>query len=131
MGERRLEIDPHLQDLVLRTPPNWTAIGFLAALSLVHLSIATMSFLREHWEGYLSLALGVVFAVAALACWMSCCEIAIRRTERRVRLRSGYRRLSLERSIPFEHVQAVRLMLASGNHPTACRIELSQLVVCR
>ncbi|MGH7213536.1 MAG: hypothetical protein ACREIT_02050, partial [Tepidisphaeraceae bacterium] len=40
-------------DLTLRSPPNWTAVGFFGCLALLHYSIAVPSFWRGHTEGYL------------------------------------------------------------------------------
>lgn len=114
---------PALRDLTLRTPPNWTAVCFFAFLGALHLSIALPAFYHQRWEGFLSLAFGVLFIGVALLCWLVCSELTIQRTPRRIRLRTGYRRLCIERFIPFQSVHGVRLMLMPGKS-SASLIEL-------
>ena len=110
--------------VVLRSPPNWTAIIFFLALGLLHLGFATSSFAAGRPEGYLSLFFGTAFTAVAFACWMACCEVAVIPIDRRVRLSTGFRRFRFERFVPFDHVRAVRLTLSPnrGNHDS--RIEL-------
>ena len=126
---RELEADPlspaaRTTPVVLRSPPNWTGIIFFLALGLLHLGFATSSFVAGHPEGYLSLFFGSAFSLISLACWLATFELAVLPMDRRVRLRTGYRRFRLERFIPFEQVRAVRLTLSPnhGNHDS--RIEL-------
>lgn len=110
--------------LILRTPPNWTVIGFLGALGLLHLTIWTIAILHHHTEGYLSLAFGCIFVLASFAAWLSTFEIAVLPIERRVRLRMGYKRLCGERSIPFAKIRGVRLTLTPDPDHANGHVEL-------
>jgi hypothetical protein len=105
---------PRFGSLVLRTPPNWTAVGFLLMLGAVHLSIAIPSLLKGRWEGYLSLILGTLILSAGVTCGRVGCEVAVLPAERRVRLRTGLRKLHYERSVPFSAVRGVRLTICGG-----------------
>src|SRR5438552_3413634 len=100
-------------NLIIRGTPNWTGVWFFCALGLMHLTIWTWALVRGRSEAYLSLAFGTIFELAAVSCWLSRFEIAILPAERRVRLRTGYRRLRFERSVPFRHVRGVRLTMAN------------------
>lgn len=111
-------------DLRLRTPPNWTAVLFFAALGAVHLSIAIPAFYHQRWEGFLSLALGLLFVLVAVVSRLVNCEYIIARAQRRIRVRSGYGRLSVERSIPFAAVHGVRLTIIGRDAPLACRVQV-------
>ncbi len=115
---------PILRDITLRTPPHWSAICFFAALGALHLSIAIPAFYRGRWEGFLSAAFGVIFSCAAGLCWLVYSDVTIEQRARRIRLRTGYRRLCIERFIPFQNVHGVRLMMLPGRSPAACRIAL-------
>ena len=61
---------PVARDVVLRTAPNWTAVCFLLGLASLHLSIAIPAFYHRRWEGFLSMAFGVVFICVSLLCWL-------------------------------------------------------------
>ena len=111
-------------DLTLRTPPNWTAVLFFAALGGVHLSIAAPAFYHHRWEAFLSLAFGVLFLVVAVVCRLVNCEFTIVRGQRRIRVRTGYRRLCHERYIQFASVHGVRLTMIGRDAPLACRVEV-------
>lgn len=115
---------PATRDIILRTPPNWTAVCFFAGLAALHLSIALPAFYNGRWEGFLSLAFGVIFTGVAVLCWLVCSDMTIERSAQRIRLRTGYRRLCLERFIPFKNVHGVRLMMMPGKSPLASSIEL-------
>jgi hypothetical protein len=111
-------------DLVLRTAPNWTAVGFLALLGMLHLSIAIPAFVAGHWEGYLSLMLGTTFIV--VSCVASRCryEMSVFPSVRQIRLRSGVGPLCFERCVSFSCITAVRLTLGHGERSANSRIEL-------
>ncbi|HEY8666558.1 MAG TPA: hypothetical protein VIL86_07835 [Tepidisphaeraceae bacterium] len=113
MSDRGLQTTPHAMDVVLRSPPNWTAVGFFAGLAFLHFSIAIPAFIRGHWEGYLSLLFAIIFSTAALISARARYELAVLGSQRRLRLRTGLRRLHFERSIGFDGIRAVRLM--TGN----------------
>ncbi|HEV2293922.1 MAG TPA: hypothetical protein VGR35_08695 [Tepidisphaeraceae bacterium] len=115
---------PATRDLTLRTPPNWTAICFFAFLGVLHLSIAIPAFYHGRWEGFLSLVFGVIFVNVALLCWLVRSDLTIEQSRRRIRLRTGFRRLCIERFIPFQSVHGVRLMMMPGKSPSASSIEL-------
>ncbi|HYO08256.1 MAG TPA: hypothetical protein VER17_04740 [Tepidisphaeraceae bacterium] len=111
-------------DVTLRSPPNWTAVLFFAGLASLHLYLATSAFLHHRWEGFMSLIFGLGFSGVSLACWLVCSDVTILAGERRLRLRTGVRRLCLERSVPFAQVRSVRLTLLHPRQPTSARIEL-------
>jgi hypothetical protein len=114
---------PVVRDVVLRTAPNWTAVCFFLGLASLHLSIAIPAFYHRRWEGFLSMAFGVVFICVSLLCWLITSEISIQRADRRIRLSTGVGRLSIQRFIPFQSVHGVRLMM-EGKSPASSRIEL-------
>src|SRR5436305_13447531 len=76
-------------DVVLRSPPNWTAVGFFGLLGLLHLSISIPPLIGGRWEGYLSLAFGTIFVVVSAVSTRLRFELAVRPSDRRVRLRYG------------------------------------------
>ena len=112
------------RDIVLRRPPNWTAIAFFAALSALHLSIAIPAFYHGRWEGFLSAAFGVIFCGVSFLCWLVCSDVTIDPRTRRIRLCTGVRRLCVERFIDFQAVHGVRLLMMAGKSTSASRIEL-------
>jgi hypothetical protein len=105
---------PAFEDLVLRSPPNWTAVCFAGMLGAAHLAVALPSLALGRWQSHLSLLLGVVFVVAALVGYRFRSEIALMPSRRHVRLRTGVGRLRYERFIPFSGVRAVRLTVEPG-----------------
>ena len=111
-------------DLTLRSPPNWTAILFFAALGALHLTMASAAFLHGRWEGFLSLIFGTVFLLAAVACRLIRCEIAIQKPQGRVRLRTGFRGAYLERCVAFTSIQCVRLTLLNRRKLSDSLIEI-------
>jgi len=110
--------------VTLRTRPNWTAVAFFAALGMLHVYIATTSFLHQRWEGFMSCIFGVVFAIAAILCWRVARELTLVTSEKRLRVRTGTRRFYMERSIPFSDVRDVRLTLFHPKKPEAATIEI-------
>jgi len=100
-------------DLVLRTPPNWTAVIFFAMLGGLHMTIAVPSLLVGRY-GYLSLILGSIFLVVAAVGYRCRGEIALLTSQRRLRLRTGTTRFRYERFVPFSAVRAVRLTVEPG-----------------
>ena len=115
----------HPPELVLRTPPNWTAVAFFAALSGLHLFFATTAFLHQRWEAFLSIIFGVLFALLAVACRLIATELAVLGGNAKVlRLRTGSRRYFVERLIPFSRVTAVRLTLLDPRKPESATIEI-------
>jgi len=111
------------QDLVLRSPRNWTPILFIAGLSGLHLFIAIPGLYNHRWASFLSAAFGVIFACAALACCLLRSEIIFDSRNRRIRLRTALGRFGHERSIGFQDVHGVRLMV-EGKSPRSSRIEI-------
>ena len=121
-GESDAPLAP--RDITLRTPPNWTAIAFVAGLGALHLGFAIHAFYHDRWEGFLSLALGVLLSAVALLAWLVCSDLTIEQGNRRIRVRTGYRRACVERFIPFQAVHGVRLLMMPGKSASASRIEL-------
>jgi hypothetical protein len=122
----RLEVErllPQTQ-ITLRTPPNWTAICFFLLLAGLHLYMAAAALIHDRPEGFLSWIFGSAFVLVALMCWRMCCELAVLTAEKRLRLRTGFRRAYIERSVPFSRVRNVRLTLLHPRTPLAAKIEL-------
>jgi hypothetical protein len=124
MPHRDFKIDYVPGNLIMRSGRNWTAVWFFAGLGALHLSIAIPAFMHGHWEGYLSLGFGIVFIGVSVVCWLARYELAILSDRRLVRVRTGYRRVSFEKEIPFTDVRAVRLTMTGGHDLTDSRIEL-------
>ena len=104
---------PAFSDLVLRTPPNWTAVLFFAMLGGLHMTIAVPSLMVGRY-GYLSLILGTIFMVLAAVGYRCRSEVALLTSQRRLRLRTGTARFCYERFVPFSSVRAVRLTVEPG-----------------
>jgi hypothetical protein len=100
---------PDSRDLILRAPPNWTAVIFFACLGCLHLILATLAFMHERWEGAMSLLLGVGFVVGSIVGSRMRFEVTLQRRQRRLRLRS---------------VHGVRLTLSKAPDHPATRIEV-------
>jgi hypothetical protein len=111
-------------DVTLRTPPNWTAVILLGAIGLLHLSMAAHAFYHHRWEGFLGLGLGTALVTGSIVSWLVAIEMTICRRERRIRIRSGYGRLAVDRFIPFRNVHGVRLTILSDRAPLANRIDV-------
>jgi len=109
---------PAFSDLVLRSPPNWTAVCFLGMLGTAHLAVSIPSMAVGRWQSHLSLLLGVVFVAVAIAGYRFRSEVALMPSQRRVRLRTGIGRFRYERFIPFSGVRAVRLTVEPGLRAT-------------
>lgn len=116
--------EPSPTNLVLRSPPNWTAVCFFGGLGLLHLTIWGLALGHGKTEGYMSLVFGTAFLLTSLASYLSGFEVAVIPAERRLRLRTGYRRMRLERSIPFNQVRGVRLTLTPDPDHKSGRVEL-------
>jgi hypothetical protein len=114
-------------ELVLRSGPNWTAVAFFGALGALHLTIWGMALMHNRWEGFMSLLFGGAFSLVAIGCYFTRGEIAILKQERRVRLRTGYRHLRYERSVPFAAIRSIRLTTAHDPDHAAGLVE----IVCR
>src|SRR5688500_18606646 len=84
-------------NLVLRTSPNWTAVGFLALLAALHLSVGGRAFAAGRWEGYVSLGFGTLFTIAAIVTFNIRREVAILYHRGMLRIRTGVGRWSAER----------------------------------
>ena len=104
---------PQFGDVVLRTPPNWTAVIFLGMLGGLHLSIALPSLAVGRY-GYMSLIIGTIFVIVSLVGYRCRFEVALLNSQRRLRLRTGMGRFCYERFVPFSSVRAVRLMVEPG-----------------
>ena len=111
-------------DVTLRSPVNWTAVIFFAALASLHLFMAGHAASHGRWDGFLSGVFGVVFTLVAVACGLIRTELAVIAPEHRLRIRTGSRRIYFERSVPFIGIRIVRLTLLSARHPQSSTIEL-------
>ena len=110
--------------LVLRSPRNWTVIGFLAALGLLQLTIWGIAVAHHHYEGYLSFAFGCIFVSVAIAAYFTRHEIAVLPHLRRIRISHGIRRVRIERSVPFRQVRGVRVTLTPDPDHLAGMVEI-------
>jgi hypothetical protein len=108
----------------LRSPPNWTAVCFFAGLAALHIYIATTAMLNQRWEGFMSWIFGAVFTGVSLVFWRLGTELTVCPADRKLRIRSGFRRLYFERCIPFGKIRDVRLTLYHPRHPREAKIEL-------
>jgi hypothetical protein len=126
MPGREFEADPHTAGVTFRSPRNWTAVMFFGALGVLHLSIAATSLIAYRWEAHMSVVFGAIFGVVALACVLTRQEIAILPNERRVVVRTGFRRLSVSRVAPFANITSVRVTLLGRDQG-----ESSVAIVCK
>jgi hypothetical protein len=110
--------------VTLRSPPNWTAVLFFAALSSLHLFIAVTAFVHQRWEAFMSVIFAIIFAVLAVACRLIRTELAVLAGERSLRIRTGTRRIFVERNVPFTRFRSVRLTLLNPRTPESATIEL-------
>jgi hypothetical protein len=111
-------------DVTLRTPINWTAVLFFGGLASLHLFMAGTAAYHGRWDGYLSLIFGVVFSFVAVVCALIGTELTVLADQRRLRVRTGTRRIFFERSVPFAKVHSVRLTLLNARRPRSSTIEL-------
>lgn len=115
---------PTSADLLFRTPPNWPAVFLFSVMALLHYTNAAIAFAHDRIEGYMSVIFGSLFATVACAWYVSRFELAVLASQRRLRLRTGYRYFTYERFIPFSRVQSVRLTTSRAPDNPRCRIEL-------
>lgn len=120
----RLDSLPSHHDLVFRSRPNWTAVGFFAGLGCLHLLIAVPAFVAGRWEGYLSLLLALFFLTASGVATRFRFELGLLCSSKRLRLRTGVGWMGFEQFVPFSVIHAVRLTLADDNRPADARIEM-------
>jgi len=113
------------EGVVFRSPRNWTAVAFFGALGLLHLGMAATSLMAYRWEAHMSLVFGSAFTAVAIACLVVRHEVRMRPGRRRIIVRTGVRRLALQRVIPFAQVTSVRVTLLGRNHG-----ESSVAIVC-
>lgn len=116
--------EPSATNLVLRNKPNWTAVIFLAGLGALHLTVWAIATTHEKPEAYMSLVFGLAFLLASVSCYLVRFEVMVIPSERRLRLRTGYSRFRVERSIPFSEIHAVRLTLTPDPDHATGRVEL-------
>ena len=117
-------IRPKRIDVVLRSPINWTVVLFFAALASLHMFMCGHAAWHGRWDGFLSGIFGVAFTLVAIAAALIRIELGVIAAERRLRIRTGSRRIYHERSIPFADIRIVRLTLLSARHPQSSTIEL-------
>lgn len=112
---RRDELELGLPaDLAFRSPVPWTAVLYTLLLGLLHLAVAVPAFLSGRWEAYLSLGLGLAFAVAALVVGRVRSEVHVHPSRRRVVVRTGLAKFRIERAFGFDQFSGVRLTLLPG-----------------
>ena len=116
--------DPAMRNVILRSPPNWTAVIFFAILGGLHLAIASSAMFNGRWDGYMSLILGTIFLLVGALCTQARFEMTILPEQRQLRLRSGIGRFSLQRHIRFSDVHGVRLTFLQAPDYPISRIEV-------
>jgi hypothetical protein len=121
---RSFQSGPPPAEIILRWPPNWTAVIFFATLALLHTSICIPAFFHGRWEGYMSLVFALIFWSAAIVCVKLESRLVILPAEKTIRLHSGIGRFATERIIPFASIRGVRLTLCSNSPHADSRIEL-------
>ena len=126
MAGREIEADPHTAGVTFRSPRNWTAVAFFGALGTLHLSIAATSFIAYRWEAHMSIVFGAIFSAVALACILARHEISVLPDQRRIVVRTGFKRMTVSRVAPFSNVTSVRVTLLGRNHG-----ESSVAIVCK
>ena len=124
MGRLHRLLPPDHTDVTLRTPVNWTAVIFFGGLGALHLFMAGTAMVHHRWDGYLSLIFGVAFAGVAVVCGLIGTELTVMSEPRRVRVRTGTRRIYYERFVAFNKVRSVRLTLLNARRPRSSTIEL-------
>jgi hypothetical protein len=130
MSDRQLQLDisrngvARPTDLVMRYPPNWTAVIFFACMSFLHLVNGLGAFWKGRIEGEMSAVLGVVFAIATLVALRLKNELAVRPSAGDLHLRTSLGRVWHERHISFQNVKSVRLFLGGRTRLCESRIEI-------
>ena len=130
MSDRQLQLELARQgvrrsaDLVMRYPPNWTAVIFFASMSILHLINGLGAFWKGRIEGELSAVLGVVFAIVTLISLRLKNELAVRPSAGDLQLRTSLGRVWYRRQISFQSVKSVRLFLAGKSRLCESRIEI-------
>jgi hypothetical protein len=124
MPERDLQSAPSPSEIILRWPPNWTAVIFFATLALLHTCICIPAFFHGRWEGYMSLIFATIFWTLSIVCLKLKARLIILPAEKTIRLRAGLGRFTSERIIPFSDIRGVRLTICSDSPHADSRIEL-------
>ena len=130
MSDRQLQLELTREgvsrptDLVMRYPPNWTAVIFFAAMSFLHLINGLGAFWKGRIEGEMSAILGVVFAIATGVALRLKNELAVRPSAGDLHLRTSLGRIWYQRHIPFQSVKSVRLFLGGKTRLCESRIEI-------
>src|SRR3954470_17046248 len=105
MSDRQLQLDiarggvSRPTDLVMRYPPNWTAVIFFASMSFLHLINGLGAFWKGRIEGELSAILGVAFAIVTALALRIKNELAVRTSAGDLHLRTSLGRIWHERHI--------------------------------
>jgi hypothetical protein len=125
-----LEVEPPatptaaFQDLILKAPPNWTAVIFFAVLSGLHYWNAFSSFAHHRWAGHMSLLLGTIFVIVSIVFSRIRYELAFLPRQKRIRIRNGLGPFKYHRSIAFCDVHAVRVTMSRPPDYPISRIEV-------
>src|SRR4051812_41284338 len=90
-----------LPDLILHSPPNWTAVFFFACLAGLHLWNAFSSFAHQRWAGHMSLMLGTLFVTTSIVFSQVRYQLSFLPRLRRIRIRTGLGPFMYERFIGF------------------------------
>ena len=130
MSDRQLQLDIAREgigrptDLVMRYPPNWTAVIFFACMSFLHLINGLGAFWKGRIEGEMSAVLGLAFAIATGIALRLKNELAIRPSAGDLHLRTSLGRIWYQRHISFQSVRSVRLFLGGKTRLCESRIEI-------
>src|SRR5947208_7571233 len=110
MSDRQLQLEitrngvGRPTDLVMRYPPNWTAVIFFAGMSFLHLINGLGAFWKGRIEGEMSSVLGVAFAIATAVALRLKNELEVRPSAGDLQLRTSLGRIWYSRQFSFQSV---------------------------
>jgi hypothetical protein len=110
--------------LCLKYPANWPLVAFLGVLALLHLGIAMIAYSARPAEAQICLLVGSFFAGAALLAGLMHHELVIRPDRGCLSMCRSLGFLRLERKVPFDQVQSVRLTFTPSTSMEKPRIDV-------
>lgn len=124
MPPRAFEFEPPAGEIVLRWPPNWTAVFFFGTLASLHTVICVAAFLHSRWEGYMSAIFAVLFWSLSLICYRLEARLVILPPQKRVHVQLALGPFLSDRIVHFETIRGVRLTICNNARHADSRIEL-------
>jgi hypothetical protein len=116
--------EPRCPDVAFHYGAHWQIATLFAVVGFMHLAVALPLIRLHRWEGWLGLGLANLSLIASLvaAAWER--ELAVRASLHQLRLREGIGRFRNDRSISFDQVREVKLMLVSCKRGIGARVSL-------